>query len=178
MKKYLIGLLAVFFITSCTTKKEEERPVEKPVVKHINVASKVIGENSNGQYVLKMDDAIAKHLEARLRESFALSENIDFLKFEIIKAITRGKGEKDAYLLHVVTSDKFILINLMLDFKEDKFYFRVNKESRGMLTEVIMCKKETPDSDCHPLVLFHNGSERLICESSGGCEKTGGEVWW
>lgn len=178
MKNYLVGLLFFFFAVSCNTKKEEEISLPATAVKHLDISSKVIGENNKGEYVVSTDDSITKYLESRLRECFGLSDSISFSKFKIIKTTTQGESAKDSFLFLTNTSDELASIALFVDLKGDKFYFRINEGTKTVSSEVIMCKKENAEVDCKPLVLIHGGKERMICDSSGNCEKTGGKVWW
>lgn len=177
MKNCFVGLLFFFFAVSCNTKKEEVVPLPVTTVKHIDIASKPIGENNGGEYNVLIDDSITKHLESRLKECFGLSEGISFSEFKILKTVTQGESAKDSYLFLTNTSDGLASIAMFVDLKDEKFYFRIN-EGKIVSSEVIMCKKENTKTDCHPLVLIHGGKERLICDSTGNCEKTGGKVWW
>jgi putative salt-induced outer membrane protein YdiY len=172
MKNYLAGLLLILVIISCTTKKENETQVVSN-----DYISKPIGISDKGQYNITASDTLMKNLESRLKESFSLSDSTSLSEFEIIKTATEGDAPKDCYLLVTRTSVNPSTLALILDSKDDKFYFSTFTRNKTLVSQVIMCKGDA-GTGCGPTVLSLDKQKKLICLADSDCEKVISEVAW
>ena len=172
MKNYLAGLLLILVIISCTTKKENETQVVSN-----DYFSKPIGISDKRQYHITVSDTLMKNLEMRLKENFGLPDSVSFSKFEIIKTATEGDAPEDCYLLVTHTSIDPSTLALILENKDDKFYFSTFTRNKTLVSQVIMCKGDMA-TGCGPTVLSLDKQKRLICLPNSDCEKIISEVAW
>lgn len=169
MRNYLVGLLLILVIVSCTTKKENEKPVV-----HNAYVSKPVGVIKDGVYSISDFDSRVQKWEAVLREGFGLTDSISFSKFEIVKTSTYGEVSEECYLLLTRTSDGLSVIAVILKLEGDAFYFDINPKNERKTSQVIMCKGNEAGSACMPKVLLHNKEKKLVCP--GTCSKIISEI--
>lgn len=171
MKKYVFGLFLLLMFTACNTKNNGN--VEKTEADYFEDVAGVV---QNGKYIVSSPDALKIKWETNLKKELMPLNDVELVKFEIIKGKTEDAAAEDYYLLVSKTANEFTKVAALLQLKDGKFYFEKKKGGNVKSYQTVICRGENKIA-CKPIVRINDGFRDLVCSSNIDCEKIDCEIY-